>query len=130
MSIGKVSYPARRTQKDFADDLDPGAHFLFFPECARSWYSPSFPSTFLISHESREAGMKTNFLRTIFGIVFVLLMCVSITQAQSVTGAVTGTVTDPSDAAVVGAHVVVHNLDTGVDSPTKTNSTGDRKSVV
>ena len=68
--------------------------------------------------------MKTNFLRTIFGIVFVLLMCVSVTQAQSVTGAVTGTVTDPSDAAVVGAHVVVHNLDTGVDSPTKTNSTG------
>jgi hypothetical protein len=78
----------------------------------------------LISHETREAAMKNNFLKIIFGIVFVLLVCISVTQAQTVTGAITGTVTDPSGAVVAGAHVVAHDLDTGVDTPTTTNSTG------
>jgi hypothetical protein len=44
--------------------------------------------------------------------------------AQTVTGNITGTVTDPSGAVVAGAHVVAHNLSTGVDSPTTTNATG------
>jgi len=43
---------------------------------------------------------------------------------QSVNGSITGEVTDPSGAVVTGAHVMAHNLDTGVDTPTTTNSTG------
>jgi hypothetical protein len=53
-----------------------------------------------------------------------LLMGVSVTEAQTVTGAITGTVTDPSGAVVAGAHVVAHNQDTGVNTPTTTNTTG------
>jgi hypothetical protein len=43
---------------------------------------------------------------------------------QSVNGSITGEVTDPSGAVVAGAHVAAHNLDTGVDTSTTTNSTG------
>ena len=68
--------------------------------------------------------MKTNFFKITLGILFVLLMSISITQAQTVTGAITGTVTDPSGAVVAGAHVIAHALDTGVDTPTATNATG------
>lgn len=68
--------------------------------------------------------MKTNFLKIIFGIVFAMVTCISVTQAQTVTGAITGTVTDPSGAVVTGAHVVAHNLDTGVNTSTAANSTG------
>ncbi|MGC9198768.1 MAG: carboxypeptidase regulatory-like domain-containing protein [Acidobacteriaceae bacterium] len=46
-------------------------------------------------------------------------------QAQSITGGVTGTVTDPSGAAIPGAVVTAHDLDTNVSTPTTTNSKGD-----
>ncbi len=39
-------------------------------------------------------------------------------------GTITGTLTDPSGAAVPGARVVVHNSDTGVDWSTTTNGAG------
>jgi hypothetical protein len=45
-------------------------------------------------------------------------------MGQSVNGSITGGVTDPSGAAVAGAHVVAHALDTGTDSSTTTNATG------
>ncbi len=45
-------------------------------------------------------------------------------HAQTVTGSITGTVTDSSGAIVSGAAIVAHNLDTGVDSPTTTNGAG------
>jgi hypothetical protein len=44
--------------------------------------------------------------------------------AQTVTGSITGQVTDPSGAVVSGAQVVAHNVETGVDSPTTTNRDG------
>ena len=44
--------------------------------------------------------------------------------AQNVTGAVSGTVTDPSGAVIPGAAVVVHNVGTGVDTTVKTNDVG------
>jgi hypothetical protein len=68
--------------------------------------------------------MKTSFLRLIFGCTFAMLACISIALGQTVTGSVAGEVTDPSGAVVTGAHVVAHNLDTGVDTPTTTNSAG------
>ncbi|MBB5062085.1 carboxypeptidase regulatory-like domain-containing protein [Granulicella mallensis] len=52
------------------------------------------------------------------------LFCIPFAQAQNVTGSITGTVTDSSGAIVPGARVIAHDLDTGVDSPTSTNSSG------
>ncbi|MGA9672433.1 MAG: TonB-dependent receptor [Terracidiphilus sp.] len=68
--------------------------------------------------------MKTNFLRIAFGCVLALSACVAIAHGQTVTGSITGEVTDPNGAVAAGAHVVAHNLDTGVDSYAITNATG------
>src|ERR1700674_5400015 len=43
---------------------------------------------------------------------------------QTTTGTITGTITDPKGAAMAGVNVVVHNADTGVDTPVKTNDSG------
>jgi hypothetical protein len=68
--------------------------------------------------------MKTNFLRLVLGCAFTLTVCISIAFGQTVTGSITGQVTDPSGAVLSGAHVAAHNLDTGVDTTTSTNSDG------
>ncbi|HEX3435223.1 MAG TPA: TonB-dependent receptor, partial [Pseudacidobacterium sp.] len=51
-----------------------------------------------------------------------LITCVAF--AQTVTGNITGTVTDSSGAVVVGATVTAHNVATGVDTPVTTNDAG------
>jgi hypothetical protein len=53
-----------------------------------------------------------------------LFLCLLNVQAQTVTGSITGTVTDPSGAAIANARVTAHNLDTGVDTARTTNGTG------
>ena len=68
--------------------------------------------------------MRRLILNHLSWLVFVLVLSVSAAHAQTVTGAVTGEVTDPSGASVAGASVVARNLDTGVDTPTTTNSAG------
>ena len=68
--------------------------------------------------------MKNQFLRLVFGCMFALVACISIAHGQTVTGSITGQVTDPTGAVVSDAQVVAHNLDTGVDTPTTTNATG------
>jgi len=68
--------------------------------------------------------MKTHFSRISFGCVLALLASAAITHGQTVTGSITGEVTDPNGAVVAGAHVAAHNLDTGVDSYATTNATG------
>jgi hypothetical protein len=45
-------------------------------------------------------------------------------HAQTVTGAVVGNVVDASGAVIPGATVLVHNVDTGVDSPGTTDKSG------
>ncbi|HZQ44017.1 MAG TPA: TonB-dependent receptor [Acidobacteriaceae bacterium] len=50
--------------------------------------------------------------------------CAFQANAQTVTGGVTGTVTDPSGAAIPGASVTAHDLDTNVSTPTTTNGDG------
>jgi hypothetical protein len=45
-------------------------------------------------------------------------------SAQTVTGSITGDVSDPSGAIVVGAKVAARNLDTGIESKTATNGVG------
>jgi hypothetical protein len=54
----------------------------------------------------------------------MFLVSCSISLAQTITGSVTGTVTDGSGAAVSGAKVVATNVDTGVQTPTTTNDSG------
>ncbi len=54
----------------------------------------------------------------------VMLLGVPTSQAQTFRGTVLGTVTDSSGAALVGATVTVHNVDTGVDRVTETTTDG------
>lgn len=68
--------------------------------------------------------MKNKFPRLIFGCMFAAAACISISLGQTVTGSITGQVTDPTGAVVSSAQVTAHNLDTGVDTPTATNATG------
>jgi hypothetical protein len=63
-------------------------------------------------------------LKSLLALVVILASTFQLAHAQTVTGAVTGTVTDPSGAVVSGAHVVAHNVGTGVDSTTTTNGSG------
>ena len=68
--------------------------------------------------------MKKNLIQITLAVMFAVLMCIPAAMAQTVTGSIAGTVTDPSGAVVPGAQVVAHNLSTGVDTPTTANATG------
>jgi hypothetical protein len=68
--------------------------------------------------------MKTNLPQIAFGCALALSACIAIAHGQTVTGSITGEVTDPSGAVVAGARVAAHNMDTGVDSSAITNSAG------
>jgi hypothetical protein len=69
--------------------------------------------------------MKKNLLCALASGVLTILMCIpTTTWAQTVTGTITGEVTDQSGAVVSGAQVLAHNLDTGIDSPATTNGAG------
>jgi hypothetical protein len=52
------------------------------------------------------------------------LFCSVAVYAQTVTGTITGLVTDPTGAVIPGASVVALDLDTGVNSPTTTDAAG------
>ncbi|WP_353067450.1 TonB-dependent receptor [Tunturibacter psychrotolerans] len=73
-----------------------------------------------------KATRSTKFLKRISGIVIALaaLFFTSGLLAQTVTGTITGVITDPSGAVVGGASVVAHNTDTNVDSRVTTNASG------
>jgi Carboxypeptidase regulatory-like domain len=68
--------------------------------------------------------MRTNFFRKFAGCIFAMGLSLTLASAQTVTGNITGEVTDSSGAVVPGAHVEARNLDTGVDSPGTTNAVG------
>lgn len=68
--------------------------------------------------------MKSLWRQWIGGCAVSLLLLASTCMAQTVTGSITGEVTDPSGAVVPGAQVTAHDLDTGVDSTTKTDNAG------
>jgi hypothetical protein len=55
---------------------------------------------------------------------FVLLLSCSVALGQTITGSLTGTITDTSGAAVAGAKVTAVNVDTGVETATTTNTEG------
>lgn len=69
--------------------------------------------------------MTTNSLRYLVGCCLAALLCLaSPVVAQTVTGTITGQVTDPSGAVVVGAAVTAENTATGVKTLAKTNGSG------
>jgi hypothetical protein len=76
------------------------------------------------SHLQSEDSMKKNLYRLFLVPLLAFLICVPIAFSQSDTGSITGEVTDPSGAVITGASVLVHNLDTGVDTPATTNASG------
>jgi hypothetical protein len=62
------------------------------------------------------------------GSIFVLLvLCMAVLSgtAQTVTGSIRGTVSDPSGAIVTGATVIATNAATGVSTSAKTNAAGE-----
>jgi hypothetical protein len=68
--------------------------------------------------------MKSRFFRYVVGCSFVALMCWSAALGQTVTGSITGQVTDASGAVVVGASVTAENTATSVKTSAKTNGSG------
>src|SRR5271170_1110628 len=71
-----------------------------------------------------KAARNTKFLKRISGVVIALATLVFTPGllAQTVTGTITGNVTDASGAVVSGAKVVAHNTNTSVDSTVTTNA--------
>lgn len=67
---------------------------------------------------------------TFLSVIGVCLLAIAVlagpwpASAQTATGTVTGTVSDPAGLPIVGANVVVRNTDTGSESPYSTNSAG------
>ena len=68
--------------------------------------------------------MKTNFFRMPVASVVLMLMRIAVARAQTVTGAVTGVVSDQSGAVIPGANVVAHDMATGVNSSATSDSAG------
>jgi len=60
--------------------------------------------------------------RVLLGMLFVLMMCAA---GWAQTGSITGTVKDPSGAAIAGAKVVVTSPERGINREMDTNSSGD-----
>ncbi len=61
--------------------------------------------------------------RVLLGMFLALMFCAA-AWAQN-TGSITGTVTDPSGAAISGASVLITNADHGINRQTTTNSAGE-----
>ena len=65
------------------------------------------------------------FAREVFvPITLAILLSFSFATGQTVTGSITGQVTDPSGAVVVGATVTAENSATGIRTPVQTNGSG------
>src|SRR5271163_115823 len=56
--------------------------------------------------------------------ILVMMLAAAPGWAQTFRGTIQGTVTDSSGAALVGATVTIHNVDTGIDRITQTNTDG------
>ena len=67
--------------------------------------------------------MRTSLYPIVLGCA--LFACMPAAIAQTVTGSITGEVTDQSGAVVSGAHVTAHAIATGIDSSTTTNADGE-----
>ena len=68
--------------------------------------------------------MRTKLFQYFAGCALAVLFCVSPAVAQTVTGSITGVVTDSSGAVVPGAEITALNTGTGVKTEAKTNDAG------
>lgn len=69
--------------------------------------------------------LRPRLLACIVGIVLAgMLPCSQTLPAQTITGSIVGTVTDPSGAVIAGAKVTAKNVSTGVVTATTTNREG------
>lgn len=68
--------------------------------------------------------MRTKMFHFAVGCSLAALLLLSSAMAQTVTGSITGLVTDPSGAVVVGASVTAENVATSVKTSAKTNASG------
>jgi Carboxypeptidase regulatory-like domain/TonB dependent receptor len=68
--------------------------------------------------------MKTRLFRYFVGCALGALMCLSSAMAQTVTGSITGEVTDPSGAVVPNATVTAENVATSAKTTAQTNAAG------
>src|SRR5437660_1019387 len=57
-------------------------------------------------------------------VVTVLLLTFSPVRTQTITGSITGTITDPAGALVPNATVTARNVETNISTETKTNAAG------
>ncbi|MGA7918670.1 MAG: TonB-dependent receptor [Candidatus Acidiferrales bacterium] len=57
-------------------------------------------------------------------LLLLAMLCAAPGWTQTFRGTILGTVTDASGAAVIGATVTIHNVDTGIDRITQTNADG------
>lgn len=61
---------------------------------------------------------------TLVILIALLLSYGGAVEAQTITGAVNGTVTDPTGAVIPNAKVTATNVDTGIETPSTTNTEG------
>ena len=67
---------------------------------------------------------KVQFIGLFLTLVAALILCATPSSAQDVTATITGTVTDPSGAPVVGASVTAHDTERGTNWSSVTNEAG------
>ena len=71
-----------------------------------------------------HAGATFSGTRSLLRTLSILFLGAFLAQAQETRGTITGRVTDPQGAAVMGAQIQVKSLDTNVVYPTTTNESG------
>ncbi|GGA70749.1 hypothetical protein GCM10011507_22900 [Edaphobacter acidisoli] len=78
-----------------------------------------------MNRQAQVTGSICKFLQTIWIGIVAALVCAGMScPAQTITGSINGTVTDPSGAVVPNATVTATNVATGVATTTTTNSDG------
>ena len=70
-----------------------------------------------------KSSMVAGYLRSLTVLAFAFLFAGGVVWC-SVTGSISGTVTDPTGAVIPGAAVAAHNTETGIESSTQTNAQG------
>src|SRR5258708_30750664 len=69
--------------------------------------------------------MRTKMFDFLVRCALATLVCIPVvSQAQTVTGSITGEITDSSGAVIPKAEVTVQNVDTGVQTRAETNEAG------
>jgi hypothetical protein len=68
--------------------------------------------------------MRNKLIRYFVGCSLATLLCASLALGQTITGSITGQVTDPSGALVAGATVTAENVATSVKTTAQTNGSG------